>query len=139
MPGMENPNWLYYCCHCFAALLLYYPAAAAAAVTAAILSPPESSNTSGYIIFVVVASPSCCSNSESLLISVTFNSVIYSCPCVKISIYKLTLIKLKDCPYDLFIVIAKHSWIKNYFLLTINGSSLSVEVSLMQGISCSCL
>jgi hypothetical protein len=94
------------------------------------------SNTSGYIILVVVAvavavSPPCGSNSESPRISVTLDSVIYNCLWVKTGIYKLTPTKLKDCPCDLFTVIAKYSWIGNCLLLIINGSSPSVEVSLM--------
>jgi hypothetical protein len=92
------------------------------------------SNTSRYIILVVVAvavSPPYSSNSESLCISVTLNSVIYNCLCVKTGIRKLIPIKLKDCPYNLFTIIAKYSWIGNCLLLIINGSSLSVEVSLM--------
>ena len=149
---MENPNWLHYYCHCPTVLLPYCPAttlllpyypttllpycpAAAAAATiaaiTAILSLLESSNTSRSIIFVVVASPSCYSNSESPPISITLNSAIYSCPCVKTNIYKSTLIKLKDCPCNLFIVIAKYSWIRNCLLLIMNSSSPSVKVSLI--------
>jgi len=92
------------------------------------------SNTSKYIILVIIAVavlPPYGSNSESLYISVTLNSVIYNCLYVKTSIHKLTLIKLKDCPYNLFTVIAKHSRIRNCLLLIINGSSPSVEVSLI--------
>jgi hypothetical protein len=111
-------------CYCPAALLPYY-------CPTAIPSPLEFSNTSGYIIFVVVVSPSCRSNTESPPISVTLNSIIYSCPYVKTGIYKLTLIKLKDYPYNLFTVIAKHSRIRNCLLLIINSSSPSVEVSLI--------
>ena len=94
---------------------------------------PESSNTSGYIILAVVLSPFYGSNSESPRISVTLNSVIYSYLCVKTRIRKLTLIKLKDYPYDLFMVIVKYSRIRNCLLLIINGSSPSVEVSLIRG------
>jgi hypothetical protein len=70
-------------------------------------------------------------NSESPYISVTLNNIIYSCLYIKTGIRKLTPIKLKDCPYNLFMVIAKYSQIRNYLLLTINGSSLSIEVSLI--------
>jgi len=111
------------------ALLLPYYCPAAAATT--ILSPLKSSNTSGCIILVIAASPPYSSNSESPRISVTLNSAIYSCLYVKTGIYKLTPIKLKDCPCNLFTVIAKYSWIRNYLLLIINGSSPSIEVSLI--------
>ena len=140
---MENPNWLVKvrvqhhctalllpCCPtallscCPATLLPYCPAAA----TAATLS---CSNTSRYIILVVAASPLCNSNSKSLRISVTLNSATYNCPCIKTGICKSTPTKLKDCPYDLFTVIAKHSQIGNCLLLTINSSSPSIKVSLM--------
>ena len=117
-------------CYCRAAALLlpcYCPTAVTAA-TAAILS---GSNTSGYIILVVAAPPSCGSNSESLRISVTLNSAIYNCPWVKTSIYRLILIKLKDCPCDLFTVIVKHSQVRNCLLLIINSSSPSIKVSLI--------
>ena len=137
---MENPNQLpqhrtavLLPCYCPATALLllllpcYCPTTATAA-TAAILS---GSNTSGYIILVVAAPPSCGSNSESPCISVTFDSAIYNCLQVKTSIYKLILIKLKDYPCNLFTVIAKYSWIGNCLLLIINGSSLSVKVSLI--------
>jgi hypothetical protein len=125
-----------YCCPDTALLLPCYCPTAATAATAAILS---GSNTSGYIILVVAAPPSRSSNSESPRISVTLDSTTYNCLWVKTGIHKSTLIKLKDCPYDLFTVIAKYSWVRNCLLLTINGSSPSIEVSLMQGISCSYL
>ena len=122
---MEN----HYCCYCYcyypitavllpcyclaaaiAALLLLllpcYCFTAATAATAAILS---SSNTFGYIILVIATLPSCGSNSESLYISITLNSAIYNCLWVKTNIYKLILIKLKDCLCNLFTVIAKYS------------------------------
>ena len=121
----------YYCPATALLLLYYYPTTTATTI----LSPPESSNTSGYIILVVVASPPCGSISESPPISVTLNSVIYSCLYIKTGICKLTPTKLKDYPYDLFIVIAKYSRIRNCLLLIINGSSLSVKVSLMRGIN----
>jgi len=121
-----------YYCPTTALLLPYYYPTTIATATTAILSR---SNTSGYIILVVVALPPCCSNSESPLIFVTLNSVIYSYLCVKTGIRKLTLIKLKDCPCDLFTIIAKYSQIRNCLLLIINSSSPSVEVSLMRGIS----
>ena len=110
-----------------ATLLPYYPTAAATTI----LSPLESSNTSRYIILVVAVSPPYGSNSKSPYISITLNSIIYSCLYVKTSIRKLTLIKLKDYPYNLFTVIAKYSRIRNCLLLIINGSSPSVEVSLI--------
>ena len=37
------------------------------------------------------------------------NNAIYSCLYINISIYKLTLIKLKDWPYNLFIIIIKYN------------------------------
>ena len=122
LPTLPTLLLPYYCpTYPTTTLLLPYP-------TTAILFY---SNTPGYIILVVAASPSCGSNSESLSISVTLNSAIYSCLCVKTGIRKSTLIKLKDCPCDLFTVIVKHSRIRNCLLLIINGSSPSVEVSLI--------
>jgi len=89
----------------YTALLLYYPTTTTTTTTIYY----KDSNTSGYIILVVIASTFCGDNSKSPAISVTFNSTIYSYLWVKTGIRKLTPIKLKDCPYNLFIVIVKHS------------------------------
>ena len=125
---MENHYYCYCYCYYFATAVLlpcYCPAAATAApllptaataATAAILS---SSNTSKYIILVVAAPPSYSSNSESPRISVTLDSTTYKCLWVKTGIHKLILIKLKDCPYNLFTIITKYSRVRNCLLLII--------------------
>ena len=116
-------------------LLLLLPYYCPTAVTATITTILSGSNTSRYIILVIAAPPSRSSNSESLRISITLDSAIYNCLQVKTNIYKLTLIKLKDYSCDLFTIIAKYSQVRNCLLLTINSSFLSIEVSLIQGIS----
>jgi len=87
------PTALLLCCPAALLLPYYYPTAALllpcycptttlllpTTATAATTATLSRSNTSRYIILVVIASPSYGSNSESLLISVTLNSVIYNC------------------------------------------------------------
>ena len=67
----------------------------------------------GYIIFAVFLWVFSGSSTIKLLTLVVYNNAMYNCLCVKTGLFKSKLIFFKNCPYNLLIIIAKHSHIGN--------------------------
>lgn len=57
----------------------------------------------------------------------TLDNATYSFPCINGGCLRSTPTYFNDCPCDLLIVIARHSFTGNYFLVSINGISPSCD------------